>query len=266
MGMKGPLHTRILAELLTAEHVSLILDYDGTLVPFAPRPSQAPPDRELCDLLGRLAARKDFTVHVVSGRVRADLEAWLGDIAVHLHAEHGLWTRLRGSSAWRSNATLDERWKERVRPILEAYVRATPGSFIEEKAAGLAWHYRMVEHEVGALQAAELRLQLTEVLSNSLLEVLAGDHVLEIRVQGVHKGLVVPCALAAAPDCAVLAIGDDASDEDLFGALPEGAFALKVGSGSTRAAGHLRSPREVRELLEEILSARGVSRLMDSGD
>lgn len=260
--MRSLLRARILTELLAATHISLILDYDGTLVPFAPRPSQAPPDKELRDLLGRLAARNDFSVHVVSGRVRADLEAWLGDLAVNLHAEHGLWTRLRGSSVWRSNATLDERWKERVRPILETYVRAVPGSFIEEKAAGLAWHYRLVGHEIGAHHAEQLRLQLMEVLSNSLLEVLPGDHVLEIRVQGVHKGLVVPRALAAAPGCAVLAIGDDASDEDLFGALPEGAFGLKVGSGSTRATGRLPSPREVRELLEEILSARADSHPM----
>ena len=40
-----------LARILEAPHVVLILDYDGTLVPYAPMPDLAAPDAELIDLL-----------------------------------------------------------------------------------------------------------------------------------------------------------------------------------------------------------------------
>jgi trehalose 6-phosphate synthase/phosphatase len=56
----------------------LLLDYDGTLVPFAPTPDLAEPDDKLILLLQELAARPLTEVHMVSGRSRETLERWLG--------------------------------------------------------------------------------------------------------------------------------------------------------------------------------------------
>ena len=52
-------------------------------------------------------------------------------------------------------------WMRRVRPVLEHFVRRTPGSFIEEKEYALVWHYRMAEPEFGEWLNAltEKRLQ-----------------------------------------------------------------------------------------------------------
>ncbi len=75
------------ARLRSAERLVLLLDYDGTLVPFARSPDLAAPDRPLRDLLGALAAKPGVRVHVVSGRRKEPLERWLGDLPIALHAE-----------------------------------------------------------------------------------------------------------------------------------------------------------------------------------
>jgi trehalose 6-phosphate synthase/phosphatase len=73
----------------------------------------------------------------------------------------------------------------------------------------------------------------------------------------VHKGRLVPSLVARAPAGALLdAIGDDRTDEDLFGALPPGALAVHVGAGPSRAPIRLGGVPEVRALLHAIVEAR----------
>ncbi|MBF6600003.1 MAG: bifunctional alpha,alpha-trehalose-phosphate synthase (UDP-forming)/trehalose-phosphatase [Dehalococcoidia bacterium] len=239
----------------------LILDYDGTLVTFAPTPDEAAPDPELLDLLQALAARDDTRVHVISGRTRASLDRWLGGVPIGLHAEHGLWSRITPDSPWRILRPVTQQWKEAVRPIMEHFVVTTRGTFIEEKTGSLAWHYRLAtadfthENDFGEFQAKELRMLLGEMLSNAPVQVLAGQKVVEVRPQGVHKGMVVPLLLATVEDDAVVfAMGDDRTDEDLFAALPDEAPTVHVGRGMSLARYRIRSVDDARELLRRFLS------------
>jgi trehalose 6-phosphate synthase/phosphatase len=50
----------------------------------------------------------------------------------------------------------------------------------------------------------------------------------------------------------VLALGDDWTDEDLFKALPEGAYSIKIGFGATKARFFLDSPQSCRSFLHEL--------------
>ena len=50
----------------------------------------------------------------------------------------------------------------------------------------------------------------------------------------------------------VLAMGDDRTDEDLFGALPRSAWTIRVGTGSTTARFRLPGPRDVKRLLRSL--------------
>jgi trehalose 6-phosphate synthase/phosphatase len=52
----------------------------------------------------------------------------------------------------------------------------------------------------------------------------------------------------------VLAIGDDRTDEDLFGALPGDAVAVHVGGRQTVAQLRVKDWRDVRALLERVLA------------
>jgi trehalose 6-phosphate synthase/phosphatase len=188
-----------------ARRVALLLDYDGTLVPLAARPELAPPDDELLRLLADLAKQPGMQVHVVSGRPRDVLERWLGALNIGLHAEHGVFSRADG--AWHMRARIPEELRTRVQATLEHVARCTPGSFVEVKAVSLAFHYRQAEPEHGAHQARELRLHLREQLAGTPLEVLPGDKVVEVRPQGIHKGLAIRDLLG--PGDRAVAFGDD---------------------------------------------------------
>ncbi|HEX9049040.1 MAG TPA: bifunctional alpha,alpha-trehalose-phosphate synthase (UDP-forming)/trehalose-phosphatase [Anaeromyxobacter sp.] len=235
-----------------ARPLALLLDYDGTLVPFAPTPELAAPDRELLDLLAALAARPGTEVHVVSGRRRGGLERWLGALPVGLHAEHGLWTRFRGQ-AWAQAETAATPWREPVLAILREFADRTPGSLVEEKTAGAAWHYRSADPDLGAAQAKELTLHLSTVLANLPVEILPGDAVVEVRPHGMNKGRAVTRILGRArPGTIILAMGDDRTDEDMFAALPAGHLAIHVGPAPSRAPVRLAGVREARVFLRAI--------------
>jgi trehalose 6-phosphate synthase/phosphatase len=234
--------------------LTILLDYDGTLVPIARAPELATPDDALLSLLTELAARPRTAIHLVSGRPRDTLESWLGDLPVALWAEHGFWHRPTKTSEWQQAAPMPGDWLRRVYPILEQFTTGTPGSLIEEKSASIAWHYRMAEPEFGTRQAHELRMLLGDALSNQPLEVLEGKKVIEVRLGGVSKAVVSQRVLAEQdPAATVLAIGDDRTDEDLFSVLPETSVTIAVGTGRTQAKYFVDDYQAVRGLLRRLL-------------
>ncbi len=239
----------------------LLLDYDGTLVPFAALPHLAPPDAELLALLGGLSSKQHLSVELVSGRPKETLEQWFGSIPLGLHAEHGLWSRWPGAKGWKSRAHFQTAWKGRVRAILEQFTESTPGSLIEEKTASLAWHYRLAtadyigDQDFGEYQARELRQLLHELLSNEPIEIILGSRVVEIRPHGVNKGVIVPELLSRPSESLMgtVAIGDDLTDEDLYAVLPPPAITINVGSRKSASARFaLRDYQEVRAFLAAI--------------
>ena len=192
----------------------------------------------------------------MSGRAREALEHWLGALPIWLHAEHGFWSRPPGGREWTPAAEVGGSWREPVLALLRDTTARTPGSLIEVKAVALAWHYRLADLETGARRANELRLHLSQLLSNQPVEILAGNRVLEIRPHGIHKGRIVP---PLPPErlsrTTVLAIGDDRTDEDLFGALPPEAISIRVGPGLTKARFRLESVAAVRQLLQSLVES-----------
>jgi trehalose 6-phosphate synthase/phosphatase len=240
------------ARARAAPRLALLVDYDGTLVPFAPTPDLAAPDAALLALFRRLAARPGTSVDVVSGRRRDTLDRWLGALPVGLHAEHGIWSRPPGG-AWVAADVGPAEWRGPVREILRDFAERTPGSLVEDKTAGFAWHYRAADPEFGSAQAKELTFHLAAALANSPVEILPGDMVVEVRPHGMHKGLAVQRVLAReGPGALLLALGDDRTDEDLFSALPEGSLALHVGPAPSAAPLRLRDVRAARDLLAAI--------------
>jgi len=236
-----------------APRLVVILDYDGTLVPIAPLPELSAPDAELLDLLRDLAARPGTRVHVASGRRQEDLSRWLGGLPVDLHAEHGFRSRA-ADGTWTEVPLPPLDWKREVRAILEEVARRTPNSFVEDKAAIVGWHYRVADFDLAREQLRALSARLAEPLRRYDLEAVRGSKVLEVRPRGVHKGLVVARALGRAPEgTAVVAIGDDRTDEDMFAALPSCAIGIHVGGGLSRAAFRLPDPAAVRRFLRSFL-------------
>ena len=249
-----PAQLRALATALRGKPLLLLVDYDGTLVPLGELPVLASPDAEVRELLCALAAREHTDLHVVSGRAHEVLDAWLGDLPISLHAEHGLWSRDAPGAPWRARAFPDTSWHAPVLRILEEFAAQTPGALVEEKSASLAWHHRAADPEFGARQARELQVHLTEVLSNLPVEILSGDQVIEVRPHGINKGTVASELLAvAAPGTRVVALGDDRTDEDLFAALPDDAVTIRVGIAPSRASMRVADVARARLFLRSLI-------------
>ncbi len=239
-------------EFRQAKRALFLLDYDGTLVPFAARPEKAVPDEDLTSLLRALSRQAKNKVIVISGRTRKTLDDWLGDLELGLIVEHGAWIRERGTE-WTLLEPAQNTWKNEVREVLLQYVDRTPGASLEEKDFSLAFHYRKVEAEIAPLRVREVKEDLLTIATELNLEVLEGSKVMEVRNPGINKGRAALRLVSGKKWDFILAVGDDRTDEDLFAVLPESAYSIKVGVGPTRARYNLEDVPAVRNLLKKFV-------------
>lgn len=231
----------------------LFLDYDGTLVGFKNDIYEATPDPELYQLIESLSADEANDIVLISGRDHHNLEEWFGHSNIHMISEHGAWQKVKNGD-WESIRGLDDLWKADIMPILKTYVERTPGAFIEEKSYSLVWHYRKAPQGLGELRSNELINNLMYLTKDRGLQLLPGNKVIEIKNIEVNKGKAAIALLYSQEYDFILAVGDDHTDEDIFKAVPETAFTIKVGSTMSAARFYLRNPEEVRKFLTELPS------------
>jgi len=244
---------KLISDFKRSKNRLLFLDYDGTLVSFAPKPEQAKPDIGLIRLLFSLGRDPHNTLVIVSGRDRPTMERWLGKIPCGLVAEHGAWIKRDAHHDWEKQKSLSGDWKEQLKPILKTYEFRVPGSLVEEKEYGIAWHYRKANPELGKLRSSELFDYLNEFLANTDLQVMHGNKVIEVRVSGINKGNGVLPWLSEKKWDFILALGDDWTDEDLFKILPATAYSVKVSYGPSQARFYLESSQSARSMLRKLV-------------
>lgn len=238
----------------------LLLDYDGTLVPYVDRPEKAVPDKQLIKLLKELSNLENTWVVIISGRNHHTLDEWFGKLNVGLIAEHGSWYREEGE--WRQTQKLDIGWKKDIYPIFQEFADKTPGSFVEEKPYSLVWHYRNIDAWIADLRSQELINTLIYPCTKNSLQILSGHKVIEVKVSGIDKGTGTNHWLNKKDWDFVLAVGDDRTDEDIFNALPNSAYSIKVGFEQTAARFNVSSHLDVRKILSQIVAFKEVEKIM----
>jgi len=104
---------------------------------------------------------------------------------------------------------------------------------VETKANSLVWRYRTAKPYYVSKYLPPLK-KLLEPLAQKLNLKVEQDHMmLEVRSTSINKG---NSALEYSKNADfVMAIGDDATDEEMFLALPPNAWTIKVGAGPTAA-------------------------------
>ncbi|KZV45016.1 putative alpha,alpha-trehalose-phosphate synthase [Dorcoceras hygrometricum] len=248
---------------------AIFLDYDGTVVPQSSMISSPTPD--VVTVLDALCNDPNNTVFIVSGRSRASLSDWLAPCEkLGLAAEHGYFIRSSTTSDWEA-LTTDLDWKKIVEPIMKLYTEATDGSYMEIKESALVWHHQDADSDFGSCQAKELLVHLENVLANEPVVVRRGQHIVEVKPQGVTKGLVAEKVISMmvndgkAPNF-VMCIGDDRSDEDMFESIlstvsnptlpvaPE-IFACTVGQKPSKAKYYLDDTTDVVKLLRGLANS-----------
>lgn len=243
--------TSIAEHFRVAQKRLVLLDYDGTLVPFSKLPQLAVPDQSLLEILNQIAQDERSDIMIISGRDSKSLQDWFGKLPITLIAEHGAGIRPK-SGEWKYYLNIDQSWKAIIRPVLELFCQRSPSSFIEEKSHTLVWHYRNVETELGFIRSRELLDNLHHMVRNSNLHIIDGNKVIEVRVGGVDKGSITKKLVEQFDYDFVLAVGDDKTDEDMFKTLSSDAYTIKVGPGHTCAQYHLKDHAEVLKLLSKL--------------
>jgi trehalose 6-phosphate synthase/phosphatase len=253
--MRSDTVSKLSGEFADSERRLILLDYDGTLVPFEDRPEKAVPPDKLLKLLEVLAADVKNDIVIVSGRDKRTLDAWFHTLPVGFAAEHGAWIRERGED-WKALKPLTGAWIPRIRPVLELYTDRLPGSFVEEKEYSIVWHYRRADPEMASLRKAELMDELVHFTAGVDVQVMQGSKVIEVRNAGVSKGLAGLHWVEKVARDFIVALGDDWTDEELFKALPPSAWTIRVGITPTNARYNVRGYADVLNLLRKIAAVK----------
>ena len=238
-------------------HLAIVVDLDGTLIPFAPTPHDAPIDDEAISQVRELAATCRLVI--VTGRPRALLTEFLSRAPeMVVFAEYGAWRWDPGVRAWiellPAAPELDE-----LEGSLRAIAGGTEGALIERKQCSVDLHYRIVapEQRDALVRTAELEIDAW-LEAHSEFERILGASMIEVRHRLDHKGTAISWLRAQAPDVRVMAIGDDFSDEDMFRSLRPDEVGVIVGADRPTVANvWVAGPTEVRALLAWIALARG---------
>jgi trehalose 6-phosphate synthase/phosphatase len=156
---------------------------------------------------------------------------------------------------WQAMSRIENRWKAGVHEELIRFTARFQGSFIEEKETGIAWHYRNCVIQPSPVLIETAKSALREVTAGFTVELLEGKKVIEVKEKMVNKGTTaVSLVQEKSPDF-ILALGDDLTDELLFTALPESAFTIKVGTGSSYARYFCPGQEDVAVFLGMLISS-----------
>ncbi len=233
----------------------LFLDYDGTLVPFADKPSGAVPGKKLLEIIRLLSEQSGVDIVIISGRNKKELENWYDRYPITLVAEHGVWIK-KPKKEWKLSRELKNDWKPRIIQILENYKDRLPYSTIEEKEYSVVWHFRNSDYSLAGLRVKEFVDDMVQFTARNDIEVLMGNKVVEIKCSGVNKGEAARQLLSGQDYGFILAAGDDHTDELLFQALPEEAYTIKIGRQKSFAHYYLESTDEFLEIIEKMSGYR----------
>lgn len=228
--------------------LGLMLDYDGTLTPIVPDPTQAFLPPAGLELLLQLCRHPGMRVAIVSGRSVPQLQVFLSALqgeALTLCGLHGgeIYVPHKDHFLRQPNREQLQQQLQPLRENITAQLTAAnllnSGIFLEDKTYSLAVHYRHVEASVKP-QVIELLHGLfthdTELTAPFKLQ--PGKEVLEILPRTFDKGDCVGFLWDFWQLRQGCYIGDDVTDEAAFVVVNQrGGLSLAVGKtpGTTQA-------------------------------
>ncbi len=240
---------------LDGRRLVVLLDYDGTLSPIAPRPEDALLPAATREVLHRLGVR--WLTAVISGRSLADVRSLVGLDHVLYAGNHGLEIEGPAGSGIRRN--LAEDFVPDVAAAaaeLDAALADVDGSLVEDKRYSLSVHYRLVAPEqVSAVEAAVD----AAVARHPKLRKRLGKKVLELR-PGLDwdKGKAVRWLLDTLDDQGAgllpVYVGDDVTDEDAFVELVDDGVGVLVSEDAreTAATHRILNTEDARRFLARL--------------
>jgi len=179
----------------------IVLGLMGTLIDYDSFMNMEPLLPSVRRNLATLALVPNNTVVVCSGRERALMNEWLGDLPIWLVAENGLFIRPPtetgdGAAAWEMlKDDIDNSWMDPLKSIFKYFEARTPGTVTEMQEYTMTWHFNVDNDDFAEVQAGNLQTHLTKVSGRAPVEVGLDMKRVEVRPYGVSKGAALAAIL-----------------------------------------------------------------------
>ena len=260
--------TSVAPRLSDAPGVLLLLDYDGTLAPIAPRPELAVLPAAARRVLADLSVHPRFRPGIISGRGLSDLRERVDVPGIIYAGNHGLEIIGAGEDFVHPQAAGLRPTLARVGSELQSRLAGYPGVLVEDKGLTLSVHYRQTDTAL----VPPVERTFDDVVSAAPvgLKVTRGKMVLEVRpdvawgkgnaiaklMEGYTEGYIRGYEAGNGVSPLPVFFGDDLTDEDGFEVVQAvNGIAVFVGPARqpTKAAYRVDSPAEVSAALQLML-------------
>jgi trehalose 6-phosphate synthase/phosphatase len=247
----------VLHEYQLAKSRLIILDYDGTLVPFQVDPLAAKAENNVLTVLQRLCSETKNDVFLISGRSCDWLDSQFANVSISMVAEYGAKMKLK-DKVWTAEIEMTSEWNKQIEETMMKYVKRCPNSFIEVKDFSIVWHFRNASADQGKLRSLELFSELTDHVNGRELQVAMGNKTVEVRRHGMNRDMVIRKMLSGKPYDFILVIGEDKTNEDIFSVLMDDprASTIKIGEEASYAKYNLLTQRMAISFIENMSSLR----------
>jgi len=219
-------------------------DFDGTLAKISRDRDGVKLSRSIYEWLRELAARASCAI--VSGRALSDLTPRVNGAVPYLMGNHGVESPLTPVAALSVAEQVCLGWMKQVETDLAQPLKDS-GIEVENKRYTLTFHYRGIDESAGGLAALALLLnRLTPVP-----QLICGKGSVNALSPGsTRKGEAARSLMIHLRRDGLFFVGDDETDEDVFG-LTEGLImGVRVGQqAESRAQYYLKHQSEIEDVI-----------------
>lgn len=240
-----PLPSKV-RDVLSRPRALFCFDFDGTLAALCAdrdAPRMTPSTQALFEVLCAKAPTA-----VISGRGRADVLSKLGGATPkYVAGNHG--------AELSDVPPFDGHGLDAVRAALQVVVRSMSRLELEDKQIGFALHFRE------AYRTLDVEARTAEALAavSPSMRFIRGHGVLNVvPARAPNKGDAVLHLVAQEEATAAIFVGDDVTDEDVFGLPPrEGLVTVRIGEvPGSKASFFLGAQHEIDALLRALVELR----------
>ncbi len=230
---------------------ALLLDYDGTLAPFAEERDRAFPYAGVAEILQGIVQNGNTRLVLVTGRPVDDLIPLTGLKQLpEIWGSHG-GERLFADGGYQRTPIPNKDFAVLALVANRMAAAVARSGRIERKHLSVALHWRGLPPD----KVEEIRAMASEslppLIQGTDLELHEFDGGIELRPKGITKARAVETILAEVKSEAVAYLGDDFTDEDAFAALRGRGLGVLVRDElrETNADLWLRPPDELLDFL-----------------
>ncbi|MBI5314377.1 MAG: trehalose-phosphatase [Nitrospirae bacterium] len=233
---------------LTTRSILYAFDFDGTLAGISPDRGAVKLSKPIHEWLSELARRVPCAI--VSGRALSDLMPRVNGAVPYLIGNHGLESPLTPPAALSVAENVCHAWMKYVDIDLAQSLKVA-GVEVENKRYSLTFHYRRADESAGMSRRL---LQLCRQLTPAPHCIIGKASVNLLPPGSTGKGEAALALMIHLRQSGLLFVGDDVTDEQVFGLTKGLAMGIRVGKhADSRAKFYLKHQGEIEDIIRFLI-------------